>query len=235
MRASGSAWATMSAAACRDSSLETKPLRMRAPSDRSTVTCNPASANCCSRRRVSAAFGESSDMVWTVPPRRPVQAACRWPGVTLPARMRRAAIVVGKAPIPGQTKTRLVPPLTPEDAAALYRGFLLDALHVALDLSWERTSVIHPRGHGSLLRLLIEDAELVEQPGDGLEHALTYAFERHFAEGYESVILIGSDNPTLGPEPIHQADAALREGADLAIGPTVDGGYYLIGMRQPRP
>src|SRR5438552_13062115 len=46
-------------------------------------------------------------------------------------------------------------------------------------------------------------------------------------------MLIGSDNPTLSTEPIHSASAALRDGHDLAIGPSADGGYYLIGMRQP--
>ena len=58
--------------------------------------------------------------------------------------MRRALVVVGKAPQPGVTKTRLTPPLTPEQAAALYGGFLQDTVSMALTLGWERVTVIYP-------------------------------------------------------------------------------------------
>jgi len=151
--------------------------------------------------------------------------------------MRRALIVVGKAPVPGRTKTRLVPPLSNEDAARLSSAFLLDTLAIALSLGWEHTTLVHPRGQATQLRGLVEHEQvhLLEQPRDGLGEALAYAFEHHFAAGCERVTLIGSDNPTLPSEPIQNADAALQADADVAIGPTVDGGYYLIGMRQPHP
>src|SRR5262245_31465488 len=150
--------------------------------------------------------------------------------------MRRAVIVIGKAPLAGVTKTRLVPPLSSEDAATLYRAFLLDTLALALGLIWEQTSLIHPGGHGPALRGLVPDGiHLIEQTGTGLGDALAYAFEHQFAQGSESAILIGSDNPTLSAEPIAAAQRALDDGADLVIGPTSDGGYYLIGMRQPQP
>src|SRR5436190_7986700 len=151
-------------------------------------------------------------------------------------RMPRALMVVGKAPRPGSAKTRLVPPLSPEEAARLYQGFLLDAVHLALQLGWEQTTIVHPSGDGQLLRALLPQRRtlaLLEQQRPGLGHALAYAFEYHFAAGYDVVMLIGSDNPTLSTEPIHTASAALRDGHDLAIGPSADGGYYLIGMRQP--
>jgi rSAM/selenodomain-associated transferase 1 len=149
--------------------------------------------------------------------------------------MRRALIVVGKAPIAGGTKTRLVPPLAPQDAADLYAGFLLDTLELAASVGWERTSLIHPRGDGPRLETLVGSArsELLEQPAEGLGNALAYAFEHHLAAGYDAAVLIGSDNPTLSREPIIEALAALWHGADLTLGGTVDGGYYLIGMRQP--
>jgi rSAM/selenodomain-associated transferase 1 len=149
---------------------------------------------------------------------------------TLPT-MRRALLIVGKAPVPGRTKTRLVPPLSPEEAAALYRGFLLDCVDLGLELGWEQVSVIHPGGAGQpLAALLPSGVTLVQQSGHGLGDALSSAFERHFGEGFQRVVLIGSDNPTLPVEPIRAACAALDED-DLSIGPTVDGGYYLIGMR----
>jgi rSAM/selenodomain-associated transferase 1 len=148
--------------------------------------------------------------------------------------MRRAIVVVGKAPLAGRTKTRLVPPLSGEDAAELYRAFLLDTLERALSLGWERTTLVHPRGHATELRQLVPpNVRLLEQPRDGLSDALAYAFAQHFEEGCARVTLIGSDNPTLPAAPALASDAALEDGADLTIGPTVDGGYYLIGMRQP--
>src|SRR5215471_18882161 len=146
--------------------------------------------------------------------------------------MRRALIVVGKAPVAGRTKTRLVPALSPEDAADLYRGFLLDTLEMAVSLGWEQTTLVHPRGDGPCLQELLGCAQidLLEQRTEGLGNALICAFEHHFAAGCDAVVLIGSDNPTLPRRPIEEAYAALHTGADVAIGPTVDGGYYLIGM-----
>lgn len=147
--------------------------------------------------------------------------------------MRRALIVVGKAPEAGLTKTRLVPPLTALQAAELYRAFLLDAVDLGLQVGCERLSVVHPRGAAAALkRLLPPLVHLVEQPTSGLADALAFAFARHFEDGFERVVLIGSDNPSLTAEPVEQAFAAL-DSHDLSIGPSADGGYYLIGLRQP--
>jgi glycosyltransferase A (GT-A) superfamily protein (DUF2064 family) len=74
---------------------------------------------------------------------------------------------------------------------------------------------------------------LLEQPGSGLADALRFAFATHFAEGFDRVVLIGSDNPTLRPDPVQSACAALDD-YDISLGPTADGGYYLIAMRRPR-
>jgi rSAM/selenodomain-associated transferase 1 len=149
--------------------------------------------------------------------------------------MRRALVVVGKAPQAGVTKSRLAPLLSAAGAADLYRGFLLDAVGLGLELGWERVSVIHPRGSRlALQELLPNDVYLLEQRGDGLGDALSYAFEHHLAEQFERVVLIGSDNPTLPRGPIEQASDCLDD-HDLAIGPTSDGGYYLIAMRALHP
>src|SRR5579859_809012 len=149
--------------------------------------------------------------------------------------MRRALLIVAKAPAPGRTKTRLVPPLSAADAALLYRGFLLDGVTTALELGWECVSVVHPAGHRQLLAdFLPAQVRLVEQSGYGLGDALSSAFDRHLAEGFVRVVLISSDNPTLPIESIRSACAALGD-HDLTIGPTADGGYYLLGLRAAQP
>ncbi len=148
--------------------------------------------------------------------------------------MRRALIIVGKAPLAGSAKTRLVPPLSGHEAADLYRGFLLDTLDLADSLEWESTSLVHPRGDGPVLAALLgrSRVQLLEQRTTGLGDALAYAFAHHFAQGFDTAILIGSDNPTLPAAPVQAACQHLQAGADLTIGPTLDGGYYLIGMRR---
>jgi uncharacterized protein len=72
---------------------------------------------------------------------------------------------------------------------------------------------------------------MVEQRATGLENALRQAFEQHLTEGFDRVVLIGSDNPTLPRAPVDAACNAL-DYADVSIGPTLDGGYYLLAMRQ---
>jgi rSAM/selenodomain-associated transferase 1 len=147
--------------------------------------------------------------------------------------MRRALLIVGKAPQAGSAKTRLVPPLSPADAAILYRGFLLDSVALGLGLGWDRVSVVHPTGHRqALAEFLSEPVRLFEQRGRALVNALASAFESHLAEGFDRVVLIGSDNPTLPRAPIDEACAALDE-FDVSIGPSADGGWYLLGMREP--
>jgi rSAM/selenodomain-associated transferase 1 len=143
-----------------------------------------------------------------------------------------ALVIVGKAPEPGRAKTRLVPPLSPQQAADLYAAFLLDIVDVGLGLGWSVVSMVHPSCAADLLRQVIPPAvSLVPQRGAGLEAALKFAFEYHFDRGFERVVVIGSDNPTLRSGPIRHAAAALQRSADVAIGPSEDGGYYLIGLR----
>jgi rSAM/selenodomain-associated transferase 1 len=149
--------------------------------------------------------------------------------------MRRALLIVGKAPAPGQAKTRLVPPLSAQAAAELYCAFLLDTLDLAAGLGWERISLVHPAGAGPTLSpLLPPHITLCEQRGHGLGDALRSAFAEHLAEGFARVVLIGSDTPNLPPSAIEAGCAALAT-HDLSIGPSLDGGYYLLGLRRMQP
>lgn len=149
--------------------------------------------------------------------------------------MRRALVVVGKAPRPGAAKTRLSPPLSAEGAARLYAGFLQDTLGMACRLGWERVSLIYPpepNAESALRALVPPEVSLQPQSGHGLGPALAGAFEQHLAEGFREVVLIGSDNPTLPPALVESARRALAD-YDLALGPSADGGYYLLAMRCP--
>jgi rSAM/selenodomain-associated transferase 1 len=151
--------------------------------------------------------------------------------------MKRSLIVMGKAPEAGRTKTRLSPPLTPEEAAGLYEAFLIDCVDLGFQLGWERVSVVYPPTAGArtiLRQVLPRGTRLIAQHGSGLQAALSGAFEREISRGFDRVVLIGSDNPSL-PTAIIE-DAAIRLGDyDLVIGPSMDGGYYLIAMSYPHP
>ena len=152
-----------------------------------------------------------------------------------PRAEARALVIVGKPPEAGRTKTRLSPPLSPVEAAELYRGFVQDTAAMALRLGWERVSLIHPGESGAagvLAGLLPDTVTLRPQGGVGLGDALADAFRTHLEEGFGKVVLIGSDNPTLPAEIVARAADALAH-SDLAIGPSADGGYYLIGMSRP--
>ena len=151
--------------------------------------------------------------------------------------MRRALVVVGKAPQPGATKTRLCPPLLPAQAARLYEAFLRDALETGQSLGWDRVTLIYPPTTGAraiLTRIVPAHVHLHAQDGRGLGEALSGAFVHHASNGFDRVVLIGSDNPTLPAALIKGASDAL-DVHDVVIGPAADGGYYLIGMDRPLP
>ncbi|MDQ3809226.1 MAG: TIGR04282 family arsenosugar biosynthesis glycosyltransferase [Chloroflexota bacterium] len=150
---------------------------------------------------------------------------------------RRALVVVGKAPVAGKAKTRLVPPLSPEQAAEVARAFLLDTVDLGGGLGWEQLTLVHPNETGqreALARLLPGEVRMLPQTGAGLGDALAGALAAHFAEGFDRVVLLDTDSPTL-PRAILEAASERLQQCDVSLGPCADGGYYLIGLRAPRP
>jgi len=139
--------------------------------------------------------------------------------------------IVAKAPAPGRSKTRLVPPLTAEQAAGLQRALLLDTLD-ACRAEVPHVALLHadPGEARELGRLAGPGAELVLQEGRGLEDALSRGMRRLLADG--PVALVSSDIPGLPPGSLIRAFAALERGADVVLGPALDGGYWLIAMRE---
>ena len=151
-----------------------------------------------------------------------------------------ALAVMTKAPRAGQVKTRLVPPLNPEDAAKLNVCFLRDtatAIVKACGATARGIGVYTPVGsETAYAEILPPEFELLPQRGDGFGERLVFAASDLFQCGFASVCLIDSDSPTVSTEVYAQAVELLSTPDDrVVLGPSDDGGYYLIGMKRVHP
>ncbi|MBA2270587.1 MAG: TIGR04282 family arsenosugar biosynthesis glycosyltransferase [Chthoniobacterales bacterium] len=157
-------------------------------------------------------------------------------GVQVPQNLCALAVMT-KAPRAGQVKTRLTPPLTPEEAAALNTCFLRDttaAISVAAGEGIARgVGVYTPVGaESAYIDILPAHFELVPQRGDAFGERLTCAAEDLLRVGYKSVCLIDSDSPTVPQRAYSDAAKLLALPGDrIVFGASDDGGYYLIGMK----
>jgi rSAM/selenodomain-associated transferase 1 len=144
--------------------------------------------------------------------------------------------VVAKAPRPGVTKTRLCPPLVPDQAARLAYAFLLDTLtNVKLAGLNARILCRSAMEQGALRRLVGTLAQVSVQLGHGLGDALEGAFREGLAEGFAAVAVLASDSPTLPGLVLRKAFTALTNGNEVVLGPAQDGGYYLLAARAVHP
>ena len=147
-------------------------------------------------------------------------------------------VVVAKAPVPGEVKTRLLPHFTPEEAVDLYRCFLQDRIEEVGRLKGIDLAVAFtPAGaRDTFTRITGNGFNLFAQKGDDLGQRLNNIFIDKLAQGYAAVSIIDSDTPDLPRSMVEQSFQALMSGgADIVFGPCNDGGYYLVGMRQPHP
>jgi rSAM/selenodomain-associated transferase 1 len=146
-------------------------------------------------------------------------------------------IIFAKEPLPGQVKTRLSPPLTPELAARLYHCFLEDILEEMARLTEIHLALAYsPAGAASFFRSLApRGARLFPQEGRDLGERLIRACARGFAAGFQAVVVRNSDSPSLPRELVREAAEVLAAGrAQVALGPAPDGGYYLVGLTSTR-
>jgi rSAM/selenodomain-associated transferase 1 len=149
-----------------------------------------------------------------------------------------ALAVMAKAPRLGAVKTRLVPPLRPDEAAELSRCFLRDVTavigQVCVPGQVDGFAAYTPFGQEAWFDgLLPEGFRLLVQRGADLGERLLHAAGDFFAAGYQSMCLINSDSPTLPVAVLIEAVDALRQSGDrMVIGPAEDGGYYLIGLKR---
>ena len=144
-----------------------------------------------------------------------------------------AVAIMAKAPRPGEVKTRLCPPLVASDAAALYRCFLLDKIAAVRALADAQPVLAYtPDEARAEFAALAPDFLLVPQQGPDLGARLHATLASLLAAGHRGAIAVDSDTPTLPREFLQQAvDCLARPGPDVVLGPTEDGGYYLIGVR----
>ena len=149
-----------------------------------------------------------------------------------------ALSVMTKAPRAGKVKTRLTPPLTPEEAAALNICFLRDTAAAfstaAATGPAQGMGVFTPLGQEAAYADILPSAfQLIPQRCDLFGDRLIAAAEDLFAVGFSSICLIDSDSPTVPLQAYVQAVKRLNESGDrVVLGPSQDGGYYLIGMNK---
>ncbi len=150
--------------------------------------------------------------------------------------MKDLLILFAKAPEPGRVKTRLIPFLSEKAASQLQKAFFLDTLQLTDPLLLRRAVACLPDSeHPFFLQCATERPLLfLNQKGADLGERMKNAFEWGFSRGFQKVILLGSDSPTLPSGFIQEAVDRL-ESFPLVLGPSVDGGYYLIGSRPPVP
>src|SRR5881397_2528245 len=150
-----------------------------------------------------------------------------------------ALAIMTKAPQAGQVKTRLVPPLKPDEAAELNSFFLRDTTTAIANSATAKDAcgiaVYTPIGSESAYTdILPDNFRLLLQRGDRFGERLYFAAVDLFKCGFESVCLIDSDSPTVPAKSFSHAVAELTKLGDrVVLGPCDDGGYYLIGLKKP--
>jgi rSAM/selenodomain-associated transferase 1 len=143
---------------------------------------------------------------------------------------------VAKRPAAGRTKTRLTPPLSPQEASALYECFLRDTLDLIRLVPGAQPVIAYlPAQARDYFARLAPDFEHVCQEGADLGTRLDNALIRYLQRGYRRVAIMNSDGPTLPVSCLIEAFESLTDGVDVVLGPCDDGGYYLIGLKRPAP
>lgn len=149
--------------------------------------------------------------------------------------MSAALIVFARVPEPGRVKTRLVPPLTPEQAAALYDALLRDALDAYAALGVPVRLYLAPTDTPVPPDLVPEGISRYTQQGEDLGARMRRAFLETFLAGHQQAVVIGTDHPTLPLDFVAMALEAVAEKGSVVLGPSDDGGYYLLGTHGFQP
>lgn len=147
----------------------------------------------------------------------------------------RTLVVMAKAPRPGMVKTRLAQRLPVEAVTELYRCLLDDTMALARSPRTVEVAIMCPASHvEELLSLAPGFMNVVPQKGEGLAAGLTSVFAHFTAGGQQRVVAFNSDSPHLPASVLEGAFEALIN-HDVVVGPTNDGGYYLVGAKAAHP
>lgn len=151
---------------------------------------------------------------------------------------RCAVAIMAKASLAGTVKTRLVPPLSYEEAAGLNTCCLMDVaaniVVAAGQVPIQGFAAYHPLGSEPFFNGLLPGGfKLLPPTEPTIGRSLFHAAQDLFAAGYSSVCLVNADSPTLPTEILAETVLRLRESGDrVVLGPAADGGYYLIGLKR---
>jgi len=146
-----------------------------------------------------------------------------------------ALVVMLKVPVAGKVKTRLTPPLKKEDAARLYKCFIQDIFSRISTLNGiDIIAAYTPKNLAERIKRIVPvNTMLIPQKGNDLGERLQNIFSQLFSIGYKKVAIIGTDSPDLPVEYIKKSFSSLNKNTSIVIGPSRDGGYYLIAMSNP--
>lgn len=151
------------------------------------------------------------------------------------SKPQRTLVIMAKAPRPGMVKTRLTRSLPSTAVTALYRCLLEDTLALAKSLTSVEVAVMCPDAdQDELAHLLGNTVQVVAQKGKGLAAGLNSVFRHFAAAGRQHIIAFNSDSPHLASSVLDSAFEILTT-HDVVVGPTHDGGYYLVGAKAAHP
>jgi uncharacterized protein len=148
--------------------------------------------------------------------------------------MSTSLILFAKHPEPGKVKTRLIPALGAEGAAALAAAFLRDSIDLGAEVAADERTLAYspPESREAMAALCPEGWRVEAQSAGDLGDRITAAVHNALARGRTRVVIIGSDAPHIPEHVVSRAFDALGT-HDLVLGPAIDGGFYLIGLRVP--
>ncbi|MEE9500863.1 MAG: TIGR04282 family arsenosugar biosynthesis glycosyltransferase, partial [Candidatus Aminicenantaceae bacterium] len=150
----------------------------------------------------------------------------------------RRLIIFSRYPFPGRVKTRLIPALGDDGAASLHDAMTLHTLRWADSLCNQDSEVLEIRYDGGtssqMQHWLGRERQYVEQGDGDLGQRMERAFQKNFQKKCRHVVLVGTDCPQMTAFHVKEAFFALKI-HDMVIGPSEDGGYYLIGLSQIAP
>ena len=145
--------------------------------------------------------------------------------------MKKCIIIFLKYPEVAKVKTRLAKSIGKENAVELYKNFILDILNKLNNLNSEICIYFYPKDKAFQLKSWLGNYEYCAQEGNNIGERMKNAFCNQFNKGFHSVVILGSDLPDIDPKLINDSFNLLNKN-DVIIGPTFDGGYYLLGLKK---